>query len=174
MNWSFNTLILSLPSCHLGNHFLMVFSHNQYSNYCSRIKCTIASFKSRNSSGYDGLSNKILKIYGNYIAYKILSNIILEKIKPYIEEITGDYQNGFRVGRSIIDNIFALKILNEKIWEFKQSVQYLFIDFQKAYDSIHRDTLWKCMEEFKIPTKLINMCKTCVQKTRSAVRIDGT
>jgi len=27
------------------------------------------------------------------------------------------------------------------------------------------------MKEFKIPTKLINMCKTCVQKTRSAVRI---
>jgi len=28
------------------------------------------------------------------------------------------------------------------------------------------------MEEFKIPTKVINMCKTCVQKTRSAVRIE--
>ena len=43
------------------------------------------------------------------------------------------------------------------------SVQYLLIDFQKAYDSIHRDTLWKCMEEFKIPTKLINMCKMCTK-----------
>jgi len=30
------------------------------------------------------------------------------------------------------------------------------------------------MKEFKIPTKLINMCKTCVQKTRSALRIEGT
>jgi len=30
------------------------------------------------------------------------------------------------------------------------------------------------MEEFKILTKLINMCKTCVQKARSAVRIEGT
>ena len=42
-----------------------------------------------------------------------------------------------------------------------------------AYDSIHRDTLWECTKEFKIPTKLINMCKTCVQKTRSAVTIGG-
>ena len=40
--------------------------------------------------------------------------------------------------------------------------------------TIHRDMLWKCMEEFKILTKLINMCKTCAQKTRSAVRIAGT
>ena len=30
------------------------------------------------------------------------------------------------------------------------------------------------MEELKIPKKLINMCKTCEQKTRSAVRIEGT
>ena len=74
----------------------------------------------------------------------------------------------------VTDNIFALNIINEKLWEYNQSVQYLFIDFQKAYDSIHRDTLWERMKEFKIPTKLINMCKTCVQKTRSAVRIEGT
>jgi len=48
-------------------------------------------------------------------AYKILSNIILEKIKPYNEKVMGDYQNGFRDGRSVIDNIFALKIINEKL-----------------------------------------------------------
>jgi len=86
----------------------------------------------------------------------------------------GDYQNGLIGGRSVIDNIFALGIINNKLWEYYQSVQYLFIDFQKAYASIHRDALWKCMKEFKIPTKLIDICKTCVQKTRSAVRIEGT
>ena len=101
-----------------------------------------------------------------------MSNI-LGKIKPCIEKVIGDYQNGFRDGRSVIDNIFALKIIN-KLWEYNQSVQYLFIDFHKACDSIHRDTLWECMKEFKIPTKLINMRKTCVQKTRSAVRVEGT
>jgi hypothetical protein len=26
-----------------------------------------------------------------------------------------------------------LKIINEKIWEYNQSVQYLFIDFQKTW-----------------------------------------
>ena len=73
------------------------------------------------------------------------------KIKPFIEKITGDYQNGFRDGRSVTDNISALKIINEKVWEYNQSLQYLFNDFEKAYDSVHRDTLWKGMEEFKNP-----------------------
>jgi hypothetical protein len=31
-------------------------------------------------------------------------DIILEKIKPHIEKITGDYQHGFRDGRSVIKN----------------------------------------------------------------------
>jgi len=59
-------------------------------------------------------------------------NIILEKIRPFIEKITGDYRSGFRDGRSVIENIFALKIINEKIWEYNQSTQFLFIDLQKA------------------------------------------
>jgi len=51
-------------------------------------------------------------------AYKILSNIIFGKITPYIEKVMGDYRNGFRDGRSVTDNIFALKIINEKLWEY--------------------------------------------------------
>jgi hypothetical protein len=82
-------------------------------------------------------------------AFKILSNIKVGKIKPYIEKVMGDYRNKFRDRRSVIDTIFVLKIINKKLWEYNQSVQYLFIDFQKAYYSIHRDTLSECMKEFK-------------------------
>jgi len=48
------------------------------------------------------------------------------------------------------------------------------LTFKRHMTLIHRDTLWECMKEFKIPNKLINVCKTCVQKTRSAIRIEGT
>jgi len=40
-------------------------------------------------------------------AYKILSNIMLRKIKPYIEKVMEDYQNGFRDGRFVIDKHFS-------------------------------------------------------------------
>jgi len=53
-------------------------------------------------------------------AYIISSNIILGKITPHIEEVMGDYKNGFRDGRSVIDNILALKIINDKLWEYNQ------------------------------------------------------
>jgi len=53
-------------------------------------------------------------------------------------------------------------------------VYKIYLLIFKRYMTIHRDTLWKSMEEFKIHTKLINVCKTRVQKTRTVVRIEGT
>jgi len=44
----------------------------------------------------------------------------------------------------------------------------------KRHATLYIETLWKCMEEIKIPKKLINMCKTCVRKTRSDVTREGT
>ena len=51
----------------------------------------------------------------------------LGKIKAHIEKIMGDCQQRCRCGRAVIDNIFSLKIINEKLWEYNQSVQYLLL-----------------------------------------------
>ena len=34
-----------------------------------------------------------------------------------------------------------------------------FVDFEKAFDSVHRDSLWKIMRVYRIPDKLIGMAK---------------
>jgi hypothetical protein len=66
-----------------------------------------------------------------------LSNIILGKIKPYIEKVIGDYWNGLRDRRSVNDNIFVSKIINEKLWEYNQHEQYLFSKAISLYIEIH-------------------------------------
>lgn len=38
--------------------------------------------------------------------YKILSNIISAQLTPYVDEMIGDYQRGFRQNRWTIDRIF--------------------------------------------------------------------
>jgi len=53
-------------------------------------------------------------------------------------------------------------------------VYSIYLLIFKRHMTVCRDMLWKCMEEFKIPKKLINMCKTYVPKTRSSVSIGGT
>jgi hypothetical protein len=37
------------------------------------------------------------------VTYRILANILYVKLVPYAEEIIGEYQGGFRRGRSTLD-----------------------------------------------------------------------
>ena len=73
--------------------------------------------------------------------YKILAKLIYRKYCEICDREIGDYQAGFREGRSTIDQIFILRQTLEKYWEFDIDNWHIFIDFKQAYDSIHRDSL---------------------------------
>jgi hypothetical protein len=81
-------------------------------------------------------------------AYKILSNIVLVRLTPYVNEIIGDHQCGFRRNRSTMDQIFCIRQILEKKWEYNGTVHQLFIDFRKACDSVKREVLYNIPLEF--------------------------
>ena len=55
----------------------------------------------------------------------------------------------------------------EKIWEYNEAVQQLFIDFKKAYDSVRREVLYNILMGFGNHKKLIRLIKICLTKTYS-------
>jgi sorting nexin-29 len=61
-------------------------------------------------------------------AYKTFTTILKNKLEPYAEKVLRDYQAGFRQGRSTIDQIFTVKQMLEKCWEYNTSVYLVFID----------------------------------------------
>ena len=46
-----------------------------------------------------------------------------------------------------------------------------FIDFKKAYDSVRREVLYKILNEFGIPRKLVRLIKMSLTETYSRVRV---
>jgi sorting nexin-29 len=72
-------------------------------------------------------------------SYKILSNILLSRLAPYVDEIIGDHQCEFRRNRSTTDQIFFIRQILEKKWKYSGTVHQLFIDFRKAYDSVRSE-----------------------------------
>jgi hypothetical protein len=50
-------------------------------------------------------------------AYKLFANILRNRLEPIIEGIIGEYQAGFRPGRSTIDQLFTVKQTLGKCWE---------------------------------------------------------
>jgi hypothetical protein len=88
---------------------------------------------------------------------KILSNILLSRLVLYIDEIIGDYQCGFQRDRSTTDQIFCIRQILEKKWEYNETVHQLFIDFKKANDSVGREVLYNILIEFGVPMKLVRL-----------------
>jgi len=101
--------------------------------------------------------------------YKILPNILLSRLAPYAEEIIGDHQCVFHCSRSATDNIFYIRQILEKKWEYNEALHQLFIDFKTAYDSVRREVLYNILIEFGIPMKLVRLIKMCLTKTYSSL-----
>jgi hypothetical protein len=116
---------------------------------------------------------KLFFMYASLLStsYKILSNILLARLTPYTDEIMGDHQCGFRRNRSTTDQIFYIRQILEKKWEYNGTVHQVFIDLKKAYDSVRRKVLYNILIEFGIPRKLVGLIKMCLKETYSTVRI---
>ena len=69
---------------------------------------------------------------------KIFNKIILEWIKNSLEMGLQKEQAGFRHNRSCIDQISTLRVIIEQSVEFQSPLYMLFVDFQRALDSLSR------------------------------------
>jgi hypothetical protein len=106
-------------------------------------------------------------------SYKILSNVLLSRLSPYVDEIIGDHHCRFQHNRPTADQIFCIRQILEKKWEYNETVHQQFIDLKKAYDPLRREVLhlYNILIEFGVPTKLVKLIKTCLNETYSKVRI---
>ena len=90
---------------------------------------------------------------------------------PNASEIIGERQCGFKRNRSTVDHIFSIRQILEKKWEYNKDVCQLFKDFEKAYDSVKRESLYDILTKFGVPKKLVRLIKICLDGTQSKVRI---
>lgn len=65
----------------------------------------------------------------------------------------------FLILLSIIINKFILHKILEQTHEWRAALIILFIDFEKAFNSVHRDSLWYIMKSNGIPSKIIKTIK---------------
>jgi hypothetical protein len=69
------------------------------------------------------------------------------------------------------DQIFILRQIYQKTWEFDREIHVLFIDFKKANDSIHRKSLINILRELHFKNKFIKLIEISILETFVKVRI---
>jgi hypothetical protein len=107
------------------------------------------------------------------IPSKIFCRIVLTRIQKTVDTQLRREQAGFRQGRGCIDQIFALRNIIEQCTEWNASLVINFIDFKKAFDSIHRETLWKILRSYGIPPKIVTLMRKFYEHFECSVIVNG-
>lgn len=79
--------------------------------------------------------------------------ILLNRLKQQAENIIAEEQEGFREGRSTVEQIFNL--FCEKYQQYQIHLYYVFIDFEKAFNRVWHSALWNTMRRFNMGRKLV-------------------
>ena len=105
--------------------------------------CLVPIYKGKgdkmNCSNYRGIS--LLSVVG-----KLYGRVLIERVKQVTEMRIGEEQGGFRVGRGCVDQVFTLRLIEEKFREKKKDLYACFMDLEKAYDRVCRRNLWEVLE----------------------------
>ncbi|XP_065572926.1 uncharacterized protein LOC136035227 [Artemia franciscana] len=61
----------------------------------------------------------------------------------------------------------------EESREWNKKLYLLFIDFEKVFDSVDRDTLWKILKYYRVPDKLVKMIIALYEDSECCVRTEN-
>ena len=105
--------------------------------------------------------------------YKIFAIILNQRLVDIIETELGDYHSGFRPNRSTIDNIFIIRQIIEKCYEYNIDIHNIFIDYTHAFDSIKKNKILDSLIQYKIPPKLIRLVKLTLENTTAKIKVNN-
>ena len=73
--------------------------------------------------------------------------ILQARLQQYMNHELPDVQAGFRKGRGTRDQIANIQWIIKKAREFQKSIYFCFIDYDKAFDCVDHNKLWKILKE---------------------------
>ena len=73
--------------------------------------------------------------------------IIQARLQQYVNRELPDVQAGFRKGRGTRDQIANIYWIMEKAREFQKNIDFFFVDYAKAFDSLDHKKLWKILRD---------------------------
>lgn len=107
--------------------------------------------------------------------YKIISKIIVSRIRPLMQNLISPNQVSYVPGRNISDNIM---VAQEMLYKFKKSTgkNGFFawkIDLSKAYDKLSWNFIELVLHEANFPRALVKLIMHCITSTSFQICLNG-
>lgn len=92
------------------------------------------------------------------IVYK---RILPKRLRQYVGEAVAEEQKGFRAGKDIINQLFAIQQLSEKYFGRNRTLYNNFMDFRHAFDSVCTGELRNCGGSGGIIIRSLQQVREC-------------
>ena len=105
--------------------------------------------------------------------YKILYKILALRLQKVIGKLIPHFQHAYVHGRKISDAILLMKAIIQKISKNNEGAAALFVDNEKAFDSVDHKFTERVMRAYKLPEKFITWVKMAFQSSQMQLKING-
>uniref|UniRef100_A0A2N9GVI8 Reverse transcriptase domain-containing protein n=1 Tax=Fagus sylvatica TaxID=28930 RepID=A0A2N9GVI8_FAGSY len=107
--------------------------------------------------------------------YKIVTKIIVCKIRPIIGNLVSPYQAAFVPRRRGIDNVIIAQEIIHSMHRKKGKVGQLVLklDLEKAYDRLEWSFIREVLNFFKFPSSFVNLVLKCVSTSSFSILVNG-
>ena len=102
---------------------------------------------------------------------KVMLKILQARLQQYVNHELPDVQTGFRKGRGNRDQIANIHWIIDKAREFQKNI-FCFIDYDKAFDCVDHNKLWKTLKRWEYQTTLPASWETCMQVKKQPLELD--
>ena len=117
-----------------------------------------------------GLAKNYRGIILTSIATKIYNALLRNPIEPKIDIILRKIQNGFQRNRSTTSQILTIRRILEGVRAKNLQATLIFVDFTKAFDSIHRGKMEQTLLAYGIPKETVAAITILYRNTKVKVR----
>ena len=98
--------------------------------------------------------------------------ILQAKLHRYVSCDLPDVQDGFRKDRATRDQIANIHWIIEKAREFQKNIYFCFIDYDKVFDYVDHNKLWKTLKEMGKQTTWPASWEICMQVRKQQLELD--
>lgn len=107
--------------------------------------------------------------------YKVISRLLVRKLKPLLKDLIMPNQTAFVEGRLLVENtVLASELVNGYHRNNGSKKITIKVDIAKAFDTLSWDFLFAALESLNLPPAYIRLLRACICTTSFMVGYNGT
>lgn len=106
--------------------------------------------------------------------YKVVSRLLVKRLKPILAPLIAPNQTAFVRGRLLVENTSLVgELINGYHRDNGTKRITIKVDIAKAFDTLSWDFVFSCLEGFNLPRDFISWIRACVCTTSFTVGYSG-